>query len=93
MGGKGEPKRANREPKGSFGGGLGPAWAAKEQKGQKNALDFDHFGVHFGPFWHHFGGTLRDAVVCCGALWCVALWCVFVVVLDGVWRSFRRARR
>ena len=49
-------------------GGLGPAWAAKEQKGQKNPLDFDHFGVHFGPFWHHFGGTLRDVVVCSSSL-------------------------
>ena len=49
-------------------GGLGPAWAAKEQKGRKDALDFHHFGVHFGSFWHHFGGTLRDVVVCCGAL-------------------------
>ena len=54
-------------------GGLGPAWAAKEQKGQKTPLDFDDLGVHVGPFWHHFGGTLRDVVVCCAALCPVVL--------------------
>ena len=39
-------------------GGLGPAWAAKEQKGQKKQLDFNHFGVHFGIIFGAFGADL-----------------------------------
>ena len=45
-------------------GGLGPAWAAKVQKDQK----INWILIILGSFWHHFGGTLRDVVVCCDAL-------------------------
>ena len=61
-------------------GGLGPAWAAKEQKGQKKTLDFDHFGIHFGhilaSIWDHFGCLSHRLAVCCGASCCGVLWCV-----------------
>ena len=39
----------------------------KKPKSQKSALDFDHFKVHFTPFWHHFGtisGVRRIALRC-----------------------------
>ena len=52
-------------------GRLGLAWAAKERKGQKDPLDFDHFRVHFGHIlaskWDHVGCLSHRLAVCCGA--------------------------
>ena len=73
-GAKGEPKG---EPKRHPGGVLGRPGGSKGKNIKKKQPFFNHFGVHFGPFWHHVGAMLGlccvmfgFVVVCCVALRC-----------------------